>query len=124
VYFYELHESDDELYSEVLLAHDVEFDESQFLEMVLEARSAVLGSFEEDTLTQAIANELHRKYDFVHIDDTRLTVAIRVSSEEGQTAATTVEERGRGYDDDDEDTDYRSLLVDLDVDRDRRSFDH
>jgi hypothetical protein len=124
VYFYELHESDDELYSEVLLAHDVEFDESQFLEMVLEARAAVIGSFEEDTLTQAIANDLQRRYDFVHIDDTRLTVSIRVSSEEGETAATTVEERGRAYDDDDEDTDYRSLLVDLDVDRDRRSFDH
>jgi len=83
VYFYELHESDDELFSEALLAHDSEYDEQEFLELVLEARGAVLDSFEEDSLIEAVANELARSHGFVHIDDRQLRAAVRVSANDG-----------------------------------------
>ena len=56
MYFYELHEGDDEVFSDVLLAHDSEYDENEFLELVLEARAAVLDKYEEDTLSEAIAH--------------------------------------------------------------------
>ena len=55
MYFYELSESDDEIFANLLLAHDSEYDEQEFLELVLEAREAVLEKFEEDSLIEAIA---------------------------------------------------------------------
>jgi hypothetical protein len=42
VWFYELHEGDDDVFSDVLLYHDTEYDEQELLELVLEARTAVL----------------------------------------------------------------------------------
>ena len=115
MYFYELHEGDDDIFSDVLLAHDLEFDEDQFLELVMEARGEVLDSFEEDTLMEAIANELERRHGFVHIDDSRLRVAVNVSAHEGETRVSAVDER-RVTPDEDElfEGDYRSLLVDID----------
>lgn len=112
VYFYELHESDDELFSEALLAHDGEYDEQEFLELVLEARQAVLGGFEEDSLIEAVANELQRKHGFVHIDDHQLRAAINVSVHDGETVITPVEERGPSLKPD-EGEDFRTLLVDV-----------
>jgi hypothetical protein len=112
VYFYELHESDDELFSEVLLAHDAEYDEQEFLELVLEARKAVLEGFEEDSLIEAVANELQRRHGFVHIDDQQLRAAINVSVHDGETAITPVEERGPSLKPE-EGEDFRTLLVDI-----------
>lgn len=119
MYFYELHEGDADLLSDVLLVHDDEFDEEEFLEIVLEARSAVLRSFEEDTLVEAIANELERRHGFTFIHDARLRVSVLVSSEEGETAVLGLEEAEAGdEDDEDEDEDgvgrgFRSLVVDM-----------
>ncbi len=53
IWFYELHEADDDLYADVLLAHDVEYDERELLDLVLEARAAVLESYTEDSLSEA-----------------------------------------------------------------------
>ena len=85
MYFYELHESDDELFSEALLAHDSEYDENEFLELVQEARRDVIDNFEEDSLIEAVANQLQRTHGFVHIDDRQLRAAVRVSANEGET---------------------------------------
>lgn len=118
MYFYELHEGDADLLSDVLLVHDDEFDEEEFLEIVLEARSAVLRSFEEDTLVQAIANELERRHGFTFIHDARLRVSVLVSSEEGETAVVGLDD-GEAGDEEDEDEDdgvgsgFRSLVVDM-----------
>jgi hypothetical protein len=60
VYFYEIHESDDDLYSDALLAHEQEFTAEEFFELVQETRRRVQDSFEEDTLVEAIAHELER----------------------------------------------------------------
>ncbi len=118
MYFYELHEGDDDVYSDTLLAHDVEFDEDQFLELVLEARRDVIATFEEDTLVEAIANELQRRHGFLHIDDAQLRVAVNVSREESDTFIARVEETRRdGYDDEDDDSGgYRTMFVDVDGD--------
>ena len=110
MYFYELHEGDDDVYSDVLVAHDVEFDEEQFLELVLESRRSVLGAFEEDTLVEAIANDLERRHGFVHIDDRRLRVAVNVSAREEETFVAEVDEAADELREDD----FRSLLVEVD----------
>jgi hypothetical protein len=110
VWFYELHEGDDEVYSDVLLAHDAEYDEQELLELVLEARSAVLDTYTEDTLSEAIAAELARRHGFLVIDDSQLRVAIAVSAEEGATTVANVDLGPMGRDDDD---DHRSILIDV-----------
>lgn len=111
MYFYELHESDDELFSDVLLAHDSEYDEEEFLELVLEARREVMDRFEEESLIEAVANELERRHGFVHINDSQLRVAVNVSANEGETAITPVEETPRAQPREEED--FRTLLVEV-----------
>ncbi len=112
LYFYELHEGDEDVFTDALLAHDVEYDEDEFLELVLEARRDVLDMFEEDTLVEAIANELQRRHGFLHIDDSRLRVAVNVSSSEEETRVAQIEERAGGEREEEED--YRSLLIEID----------
>jgi hypothetical protein len=111
VYFYELHESDDELLLDVLLVHDSEFDEEEFLELVLEARADVMQRFEEDSLIQAIANELERRHGFTHVTDARIRVAINVSTQDEATVIADVDEGLTGEDGSDG---YRSILVEAD----------
>lgn len=115
MYFYELHESDDDLFSDVVLGHDAEYDEQEFLELVLEARQQVMDRYEEDSLIEAVANELQRRHGFLHIDDRQLRAAINVSVHEGETAIAPVEERARAASADDQD-DLRTLLVDVEPD--------
>src|SRR6187551_3992495 len=108
MYYYELHESDDELFSEALLAHDSEYDENEFLELVQEARRDVIDNFEEDSLIEAVANQLQRTHGFVHIDDRQLRAAVRVSANEGETELTSVSELGAPRTEDAED-EFRTL---------------
>ena len=112
MYFYELHEGDEDVFQDVLLAHDVEYDEDEFLELVQDARRQMMDTFEEDTLVEAIANELQRRHGFLHIDDSRLRVAVNVSAQEDETRVAPVEERRVRESEGDED--YRSLLVETD----------
>ena len=115
MYFYELHESDDELFTEALLAHDSEYDENEFLELVQEARRDVLDNFEEDSLIEAVANHLQRTHGFVHIDDKQLRAAVRVSANDGETELTAISELGATQTEDAED-EFRTLLVDVEPD--------
>ncbi len=110
VWFYELHEGDDDVFSDVLLFHDTEYDEQELLELVLEARTAVLDTYTEDTLSEAIANELGRRHGFLVVDDTQLRVAINVSAQDGETTVASVDLGPVGRDDDD---DHRSILIDI-----------
>lgn len=119
MYFYELHEGETDLFTDVLLVHDVEFDEDQFLELVMEARAAVLETFREDTLVEAVANELERRHGFTFVDDDQIRVSVNVSGHEGETAVTGVEverrSHGRDFDEDEDDGelegDLRTLVV-------------
>ena len=110
MYFYELSEADDEIFANVLLAHDSEYDESEFLEMVLEARQEVMTRFEEDSLIEAIASELEKKHGFAYIE-ANLRAAVRVSAEEGETATLPVDERAARVPTEEED--FRTMLVEV-----------
>ena len=94
----------------------MEYDEQELLDLVLEARAAVLETYTEDTLSEAIANELARRHGFLVVDDSQLRAAVTVSAREGETAIAPVDEvpgAGTGGEE------YRSLLVDIDKE-DRR----
>jgi hypothetical protein len=114
MYFYELHEADDELFTEALLAHDSEYDEHEFLDLVVEARGNVIERFEEDSLVEAVANELARTHGFIHIDDRQLRAAVRVSANDGETELTAIQELGAVETEPDDE--FRTLLVDVEPD--------
>jgi hypothetical protein len=113
MYFYELSESDDEIFANVLLAHDSEYDEQEFLELVLEAREAVIKDFEEESLIEAIATVLERQHGFTHID-ANVRAAVRVSAEEGETVITAVDERVAAAATGEEE-DFRTMLIETET---------
>jgi hypothetical protein len=113
LFFYELHESDTDLFADILLAHETEFDEAEFLELVLEARARVIDSFREDSLIEAIAADLGERSGFLVLDDSQLRVAVNVSSAEDGTFVSDIDTTARvgagGQD-------FRTLLVDVEPD--------
>jgi hypothetical protein len=113
LYFYELHESDSDLFADILLAHEVEYDEAEFLELVLEARQRVIDGFREDSLIEAIAADLAERAGFLVIDDSQLRVAVNVSVMDDATFVSEIEETSRAERDAPE---YRTLLVDVEPD--------
>ena len=113
MYFYELHEGDDDLFTDALLVHELEFDDAQFLELVLEARQRVLETFREDTLVEAIAHDLERQHGFTFVDDARLTAAVNVSASEDGTFIADLADEASPDDEPGEDL-FRTLLVDID----------
>jgi hypothetical protein len=113
MYFYELSESDDEIFANVLLAHDSEYDDQEFLELVLEARAQVIDKFEEDSLIEAIGIELQRRHGFLHVE-ANLRAAIRVSAEEGETIITPVDERATPSVSEDDD-EFRTMLIEVEA---------
>ena len=102
LYYYELHEGDDDLLSDALLLSETEHPPSAFDELVRRARAAVLESFEEDTLVEAIARELERAHGFTYIGDEKLTASMSVGMEDDDTFLV------EGADD------FRSIVVELD----------
>ena len=85
MFFYEIHEGDDELGTAVLLGHERRFEPVEFFELVKKARTLVLDSYEEDTLSEAIANELQRGHGFVHVTDDLLVASVNVDESEEHT---------------------------------------
>jgi DUF1009 family protein len=112
LYFYELHEGDEDVFSDLLLVHDDLIEPEDFFALVEVIRTQVQESFEDDTLIEAIARELEREHGFTFIDDQHLTASVHVS---------TVDEENRLIDIDDEAddgvrADYRAILADFDPD--------
>ena len=112
-YFYELHESDSDLYADVLLAHHTEYDEAEFLELVLDARKRVIDGYSQESLIEAVAADLAAHAGFVVIDDTQLRVAVNVSAEEDGTFVAEMEQMGRVGS---SSGDFRTLLLDVEPD--------
>ena len=113
LFFYELHESDSDIFADILLAHATEYDEAEFLELVLESRERVLESYTQDSLIEGIAADLAERGRFLVIDDSQLRVAVNVSSEDDGTFVAEVDEtRGAGGGSGDDG--FRTLLVDVD----------
>jgi hypothetical protein len=125
VFFYELHEGDNEIYSDVLVVSESEWEADEFFELVQSIRRRIQDSYIHDTLIEAIAVELERDHGFIYVSDDRLAAAVNVSVEESENFLAELEvdladadEDDDGDDDDDEDetggTDYRAIIVDLD----------
>lgn len=120
MFFYELHEGDDEVYSDVLVVSESEWEPQEFFELVQRVRRD-LREYSEDTLIEAIANVLERDHGFVFVNDERLVAAVNVSSEEADNFLADLDAGYRDEDDDDDDDDeprgdYRTLLAELDLD--------
>jgi hypothetical protein len=113
LFFYELHESDSDIFVDILLAHEVEYDESEFLEMVVASRARVIDGFREDSLIEAIAADLAQRSGFLIIDDSQLRVAVNVSAMEDGTFVSDIAVASRGASDA---SDFRTLLVDVEPD--------
>jgi hypothetical protein len=119
VYYYELHEGDDEFFSDVLLAREEEIAPEDFFDLVQAIRRRVADGFEEDTLIEAIAVELERSHGFVFISDDRLVAAVNVSADEDEnfliaTGEDELEPLGT-------DADYRGVFVEYADDDDVRN---
>jgi len=95
VFFYEIHEGDDELGTAVLLGHDRRFEPAEFFQLVKKVRTQVLDAFEEDTLSEAIASELQRSHAFVYVTDDLLVASVNVDEKEENTFLVTEGEGGR-----------------------------
>ena len=80
MYFYELHEGDEDLMTDVILACETEMPPEDFFELVREVRAQVQDDHEEDTLVEAIAAELEREHDFIFVSDDRIVAAVRIST--------------------------------------------
>jgi len=91
MHFYEIHEGDDEVGTAVLLAHETRMEPIEFFELVKRARALVLDAYEEDSLAEAIANELQRFGGFTHVTDDLLVASVNVDETEENTYLLTEE---------------------------------
>lgn len=106
MHFYELHEGDDDVFADLLLAREDEMDPQEFFDTVQAIRRRVIETFHQNTLVEAIADELELNYDFIAITDDRLTAAVNVSKEEEDNFLADL-------DAEDEGVDYATILADL-----------
>ncbi len=110
MFFYELHEGDDDVFSDLLLASDEQIEAEDFFELVEAIREKVQPRFEEDTLIEAIANELEREHGFTFVSDARLSASVHVSP---------IDKENRLISADDEimeSAEFRSVVADFDPD--------
>ncbi len=85
LHFYELHEGATDLLTDALLVSDRDHTPEQFAAMVTAARRAIIDTFEEDTLVEAIARELERSHGFTYIGDEKLRASMSVGMEDADT---------------------------------------
>ena len=71
MFFYELHEGDDEVYSDVLVVSESEWEPEEFFELVQTIRRRIQDGYSHDTLSEAIAMELEREHGFIYVSDDR-----------------------------------------------------
>jgi hypothetical protein len=119
VFFYELHEGDDKVYSDVLVVSESEWEPDEFFELVQSIRRRIQDTYVHDTLVEAIAVELEREHGFIYVGDDRLVAAVNVSTEEEGNflADLEVELADRDEDDDEDDddgVDYRAVIAEFD----------
>jgi hypothetical protein len=85
LYFYELHEGATDLLTDAILVSERDHTSAEFEAMVQAARSAVVDTFEEDTLVEAIARELERSHGFTFVSDEKLRASMSVGMEPEDT---------------------------------------
>jgi hypothetical protein len=125
VFFFELHEGDAEVYSDVLVVSESEWEPDEFFELVQTIRRRIKDQFEHDTLSESIAVILERDHGFIYVSDDALTAAVNVSTEESENYLSELEvdlaDADEDDDDDDDDeeesgADFQSIVVDFDPD--------
>jgi hypothetical protein len=116
LYFYELHEGDEDIFSDVLLVRDDEMDADDFFELVQSIRRRIQDSYVDDTLIEAIATVLEREHDFVFVSDGRLTAAVNVSTEDSENVLVAIDDEGPGSADDERGADYAAIIAEFDPD--------
>jgi len=85
MFFYEIHEGDEDVGTAVLLAHEERFDADDFFTLVKTVRVLLADAYEEDTLSEAIANELQRSHGFIHVTDDLLVASVSVGETDADT---------------------------------------
>lgn len=100
-FFYELHEGASDLMTDALLVSERDHTPAEFEAMVRAARAAVVDTFEEDTLVEAVARELERSHGFTYISDDKLRASMSVGVEEDDTYPVEQSE------------DFRSIVVEM-----------
>ena len=85
LYFYELHEGPTDLMTDALLVSERDHTPAQFAELVQAARLAVVETYEEDTIVEAVARELERSHGFTYISDEKLRASMSVGVEDIDT---------------------------------------
>ena len=121
MFFYELHEGDDEVYSDVLVVSESEWEPQEFFDLVQRVRHDVQHGYQQDTLIEAIALVLERDYGFIFVSDDRLAASVNVSAQDDDNFLAELD-----TDDDDDDDecddgdkltgDFRTILADFDPD--------
>ena len=95
MYFYEIHEGDEDLGTAVLVGHEDQMSPEDFLRLVKKARDLVKDAFEEPSLAEAIANELERAHSFTHVTDERLLASVNVGETDKDTYLVAADEAVR-----------------------------
>jgi hypothetical protein len=129
MYFYELHEAEGDIFSDLILVHEERFEPDEFLELVRAASRRVRDSYDENTLIEAVARLLEEEQGFTTVSDDRLTASVLVTTNEDETQLSTLEAADQGPDWGDEDIDendideddlpdYRAVIAELRPTRD------
>jgi len=131
VFFYELHEGDNEVFSDVLVVSESEWEADEFFELVQTIRRRIQDGYIHDTLSEAIAVELERDHGFIHISDDRLVASVNISTDDEQNFLAELEvdiadaEEDEDDDDDDPEQDldegkaYSTVIAEFDPDASR-----
>jgi hypothetical protein len=101
--FYELHEGATDLMTDAILVSERDHTPEEFARMVQSARTAILDTYEEDTLVEAIARELERTHGFTYVGDEKLRASMSVGVEDGDTYLV------------DQSPEFRSMVVELET---------
>jgi len=130
MYFYELHEGEGDIFSDLILVHEERFEPDEFVELVQAAAARVRESFEDDTLIAAVARILEEEQEFTPITDDRLIASVFVSPNTEDIKLTPIEvvaDEGPDWGDEDIDEndldeddlpDYRAVIAELRPNRD------
>ena len=125
MFFFELHEGDNEIYSDVLVVSESEWEADEFFQLVQSIRRRIQDIYTQDTLVEAIAMELERDHGFIFVSDDRLAASVNVSTEESENFLAELEvdladaEEDDDEDEDEREPDYRAILADFEPGSDR-----
>ena len=117
MFFYELHEGDQDVFSDVLLVHEEEYEPDEFFELVQKIRRRIQDEFRDDTLIESIATVLERDHGFTFVSDDKLMAAVNVSRDDEDNFLVPVDAAPDEDDndaDDDLDADFVTIHATLD----------